>query len=64
MIMWTIRPENARMRQWVPTESQRGILMGDYMLLVGALAGVVIVGYAFWAPDLKGWFERMRDNKR
>jgi hypothetical protein len=38
--------------------------MGDYMLLVGALAGVVIVGYAFWAPDFKGWFERMRDNKR
>ncbi len=37
--------------------------MGDYLLLLCALAGVVIVVYAFWAPDLKWWFERMRDNK-
>jgi hypothetical protein len=38
--------------------------MGDYILLLLAGAGVVIVVYAFWAPDLQWWFERMRDNKR
>jgi hypothetical protein len=38
--------------------------MGDYLLLLCALAGVVIVGYVFWAPDLHSWFERMQDNKR
>jgi hypothetical protein len=27
--------------------------MGDYMLLLLAGAGVVIVVYAFWAPDLQ-----------
>jgi hypothetical protein len=38
--------------------------MGDYILLVCAVAGVVIVVYVFWTSDLKRWFERMRDNKR
>jgi hypothetical protein len=38
--------------------------MGNYLLLLCALAGVVIVMYAFWALDLQWWFERMRDNKR
>jgi hypothetical protein len=38
--------------------------MGDYILLLFAWAGVVIVVYAFWAPDLQWWVERMRDNKR
>jgi hypothetical protein len=38
--------------------------MGDYLFLLCALAGVAIVVYAFWTPDLKWWFERMRDNKR
>lgn len=41
-----------------------GALMGDYLILLFAAAGVVIVVYAFWAPDLKGWYDRMRDNKR
>jgi hypothetical protein len=38
--------------------------MGDYLLLLCALAGVVIVGYACWAPDLNSWCERMRDHTR
>ena len=55
----------AMMRHTSRLNSPRGgIHMGDYLLLLCALAGVVIVAYAFWAPDLQWWVERMRDNKR